>query len=259
MRTGSWKTFPEVLQAAGVSWKIYQDLAGATFAPDFGDGTGNSFAGNFTDNSLLYFNQYATAAPGSPLFDKALYGHRDHQYHSERIGTRVRPGRPGPSSLFDEFRSDVQSGKLPQVSWIVGAGRLYRTLRIGRSTTAPGTSPRSSTSWCPTPRCSARPSSSSTTTRPTAASTTSCRRHRRRHPRTGRRRSASKTKSSRTVDPERPDRPRHACAVPCDLALEQGRLRQFPGLRSHVGDPVHREAFRSLRAQHLPVAPCGGG
>lgn len=52
-----WKTFPEVLQKAGVSWKIYQDLAGQTFSPDFGDGTGNSFAGNFTDNPVLYFNQ----------------------------------------------------------------------------------------------------------------------------------------------------------------------------------------------------------
>src|SRR5579863_9293621 len=64
-----WETFPEVLQAAGVSWKIYQDLAGTTFAPDLGDGTSNSFAGNFTDNSILYFNNYETAAPGTPLFD----------------------------------------------------------------------------------------------------------------------------------------------------------------------------------------------
>ena len=31
------ETLPEVLDKAGVSWKIYQDLAGATFAPDFGD------------------------------------------------------------------------------------------------------------------------------------------------------------------------------------------------------------------------------
>jgi phospholipase C len=48
-----WETFPEVLQAAGVTWKFYQDLAGATFAPDFGDGTGNSFAGNFGDTTVL--------------------------------------------------------------------------------------------------------------------------------------------------------------------------------------------------------------
>jgi phospholipase C len=69
-----FETLPEVLQRAGVSRKIYQNLAGATFAPDFGDGTGNSFAGNFTDNPVLYFHQHATAAPGTPLFDNAATG-----------------------------------------------------------------------------------------------------------------------------------------------------------------------------------------
>jgi phospholipase C len=113
-----WQTFPEVLQTAGVSWKIYQDLAGQTFAPDFGDGTSNSFAGNFTDNPVLYFNQYATAAPGSPLFQNAC------------TGTQISNLIPGSGAsepawqawaehLFDNFRSDVSSGKLPQVSWII--------------------------------------------------------------------------------------------------------------------------------------------
>jgi phospholipase C len=113
-----WETFPEVLQAAGISWKIYQDIAGEPFAPDFGDGTGNSFAGNYTDNSMLYFNQYLTSAPGTPLFDNAA------------TGTGIINSIPNPSasaqvwqawaeSLFSEFRNDVQSGKLPQVSWIV--------------------------------------------------------------------------------------------------------------------------------------------
>ena len=113
-----WNTFPEVLQAAGVSWKIYQDLAGQTFAPDFGDGTGNSFAGNFTDNSVLYFNQYLNAPPGSPLFDLGC------------TGTGIINLIPGENAsqkawldwaehLFDDFRQDVRSGNLPQVSWIV--------------------------------------------------------------------------------------------------------------------------------------------
>jgi phospholipase C len=113
-----WKTFPETLQAAGVSWKIYQDIAGMAFSPDFGDGTGNSFAGNFTDNSMLYFNQYATAAPGTPLFDNAATGTEN---------TNTIPSASAPESawqawaesLFDQFRSDVEGGKLPQVSWIV--------------------------------------------------------------------------------------------------------------------------------------------
>ena len=113
-----WKTFPETLQAAGVTWKIYQDIAGMPFSPDFGDGTGNSFAGNFTDNSMLYFNQYATAAPGTPLFDNAATG-------TEIINTIPSASAPETAwqawaeSLFDQFRSDVKGDKLPQVSWIV--------------------------------------------------------------------------------------------------------------------------------------------
>ncbi|HEY1241560.1 MAG TPA: alkaline phosphatase family protein, partial [Bryobacteraceae bacterium] len=113
----AWETLPEVLQKAGITWKIYQDLAGATFAPDFGDGTSDSFAGNYGDNSMLYFNQYATAAPGTPLFDNGC------------TGTQILSTIPGSGAsaqdwknwaehLFDNFRSDVKTGKLPQVSWI---------------------------------------------------------------------------------------------------------------------------------------------
>ena len=111
-------TFPEVLDAAGVSWKIYQDLAGQTFAPDFGDGTGNNFAGNFTDNPLLYFNQYATAPMTSPLFQNGCTG-------TEIINSIPASGAPASDwlawaeSQFDQLRSDVQSGKLPSVSWII--------------------------------------------------------------------------------------------------------------------------------------------
>ena len=114
----TFPTFPETLQAAGISWKIYQDLAGQTFSPDFGDGTGNSFAGNFTDNPLLYFNQYATALPGSPLFQNACTG-------TEVINSIPSSTAPESAwqawaeSLFAQLRSDVQSGKLPRVSWII--------------------------------------------------------------------------------------------------------------------------------------------
>ena len=114
-----WETLPEVLQTAGVSWKIYQDLAGTTFAPDFGgSGARTSFAGNFGDTTVLYFNQYATAAMNSPLFQNAATG----------TGIlNIIPGAAAPESdwlawaehLFDQFRSDVQNGTLPQVSWIV--------------------------------------------------------------------------------------------------------------------------------------------
>lgn len=114
----SWKTLPESLEAAGVSWRIYQDLAGATFAPDFGDGTNNSFAGNYTDNSVLYFKQYADSAPGTPLFDKGCTG-------TQVSNTLPATGSPDSAwkawaeQLFDDFRKDVQNGTLPQVSWVV--------------------------------------------------------------------------------------------------------------------------------------------
>jgi phospholipase C len=114
----TFPTFPEVLDTAGVSWKIYQDLTGKTFAPDFGDGLGNGFVGNFTDNPLLYFNQYATAPTTSPLFQNGCTG-------TEIINSIPVAGSPvadwlaWAESQFDQFRSDVQSGKLPQVSWII--------------------------------------------------------------------------------------------------------------------------------------------
>jgi len=114
----TFSTFPEVLEKAGVSWKFYQDLAGSTFAPDFGDGTSNAFVGNYGDNSVLYFNQYATSSPGNPLFDNACTG-------TSILNTIPAAGSPQKDwqtwqeSLFDRFRSDVEHHKLPQVSWIV--------------------------------------------------------------------------------------------------------------------------------------------
>ena len=113
-----FSTFPEVLQAAGVSWKVYQDIAGATFAPDFGDGTSNSFAGNYGDNSVLYFNQYSTAAPGNPLFDNGCTGTEIIKTIPDSSAS-AQEWKAWQKHLFDQFRSDVKQGTLPQVSWIV--------------------------------------------------------------------------------------------------------------------------------------------
>ncbi len=85
----TWTTYPERLEAAGVSWKLYQ---GGTGIP--GDPTDN-----FTDNSLEFFAQYQVeegASPTSPLVQKGV---------SER-------------SLAG-FREDCLNGKLAQVSWVV--------------------------------------------------------------------------------------------------------------------------------------------
>jgi phospholipase C len=98
-----WSTYPERLQAAGVSWKIYQDQGeGLTAAGSWGWTADNAYIGNYGDNSLLYFHQYQNAAPGSPLADGA------------KTGTNITV----KGTLFDIFRQDVQDNKLPQVSWI---------------------------------------------------------------------------------------------------------------------------------------------
>jgi len=97
-----WHTYPERLQAAGIGWKIYQDVgAGLTAAESWGWGS-DAYIGNYGDNSLLYFHQYQNAADGSPLAVRA------------RTGTDISES----GTLFDQFRADVQNGTLPSVSWI---------------------------------------------------------------------------------------------------------------------------------------------
>ncbi|ARP73235.1 phospholipase C, phosphocholine-specific [Streptomyces pluripotens] len=98
-----WTTYPERLEQAGISWKIYQDVGNGLDADGSWGWIADAYRGNYGDNSLLYFDQYRNAEPGDPLFDKA------------RTGTDVRTGE----GFFDQLRADVSAGNLPQVSWIV--------------------------------------------------------------------------------------------------------------------------------------------
>jgi len=99
----SWGTYPERLETAGVSWKIYQDIGtGLNAAGGWGDTT-DAYIGNYGDNSLLYFDQYRNAAAGTALYEKA------------KTGTNVAVS----GGLFDQFKADVKANKLPQVSWVV--------------------------------------------------------------------------------------------------------------------------------------------
>ncbi|MFF4690208.1 phosphocholine-specific phospholipase C [Streptomyces sp. NPDC001307] len=98
-----WTTYPERLEKAGVSWKIYQDVGDGLDAAGGWGWIDDAYRGNYGDNSLLYFNQYRDAKPGDPLYDKA------------RTGTDARKGE----GFFDQLKADVKAGKLPQVSWIV--------------------------------------------------------------------------------------------------------------------------------------------
>jgi phospholipase C len=84
-----WITYPERLQAAGINWQIYQNMAN-----------------NFDDNPLVGFKLYRKAdkATDGPLVDVA------------RRSLRTRD--------LDKLKEDVLADKLPQVSWVV-APDLY--------------------------------------------------------------------------------------------------------------------------------------
>jgi phospholipase C len=100
----SWKTYPERLQQAGVSWKVYQDTGDGLDANGaWGWTFAEPYIGNYGDNPLLYFKAYQDASPGDPLFERA------------RTGTEVKTS----GTFFDQLRADVVGGTLPQVTWIV--------------------------------------------------------------------------------------------------------------------------------------------
>jgi phospholipase C len=105
-----WKTFPERLQEAKVSWIVYQNM------PD-----------NFGDNPLAGFKQYrkANEASGKPVSNEALSPAYDPA--SDDVGNPLYKGiantMPGPlfdvNAYFERFREDIKNRKLPQVSFLV--------------------------------------------------------------------------------------------------------------------------------------------
>ena len=97
-----WTTYPERLEAAGVSWKVYQDEGNGLDAAGYWGWTEDPFIGNYGDTSLLYFNSYRNAKPGDALYEKA------------RRGTKHKNGE----DYFAQLKADVAAGTLPQVSYI---------------------------------------------------------------------------------------------------------------------------------------------
>jgi phospholipase C len=96
----SWKTYPERLQAAGVSWKVYQNL------PD-----------NYGDNPLVAFEPYRQ------LHESQLdLIHAPYEAQMETVSPLLKAvGNTMPDGGFlGTLRDDIAAGRLPQVSWIVG-------------------------------------------------------------------------------------------------------------------------------------------
>ena len=243
-----WQTYPERLQAAGISWKIYQDIGNGLDEAGAWGFTSDPYIGNYGDNSLLYFFDYQNAAPGSPLYQRA------------RTGTNVNQ-RGG---FFDILEADVKGGRLPKVSWIVapeaytehpawpaGYGAWYTAGVLNALTSDPEV-------WSKTALLITFDENDGFFDHVVGALP------QRRRPATASRRCRSTTSCS-TARPERPAartgcrtvRTRRARAAARRLAVEPGRLGVLGDVRPHVADPVHRGAVRRRRAQHHSVAPGG--
>jgi phospholipase C len=102
-----WSTYPERLERAGISWKVYQDVGTGLTAPGYWGWTQDPFIGNYGDNALLYFHQYQNAAAGTPLADRA------------KTGTEIAKQNRDPEKLLADFRADVEHNRLPKVTYIV--------------------------------------------------------------------------------------------------------------------------------------------
>jgi phospholipase C len=88
-----WTTYAERLQAAGVSWKVYQEYD------------------NYGDNNLAYYKAFRGIDRASPLY---LRG-RTWAEGSNASNAKTSRGE----HLVAAFRRDVAERRLPQVSWIV--------------------------------------------------------------------------------------------------------------------------------------------
>jgi phospholipase C len=128
-----WKSYPEALTQAGVSWKVYQETD------------------NYGCNVLEYFNSFQTAPVSSPLYQNGLRSYQEGQFEWDAIHDRL----PFVSWLIPtSYQSEHCS-----------LGSRSRTSRRGggrRSATYPrlwATTPAGSSRGCRTPsRRSPRPS-----------------------------------------------------------------------------------------------------
>jgi phospholipase C len=94
-----WQSYPETLQAAGVSWKVYQGS----------DNYGDNGAQYFAAVARLDPAQGGTAAPGDAYFDNGVA--IVPEPHDPEFGNA--------DNLALAIRNDVLAGALPQVSWVV--------------------------------------------------------------------------------------------------------------------------------------------
>ena len=89
----AWPTYAERLQAAGVSWRVYQEYD------------------NYGDNALSYFEKFRGSNAANAM------GRRARNWSPGSTPQNAKTSRG--EHLIAQFANDVAQDRLPQVSWIV--------------------------------------------------------------------------------------------------------------------------------------------
>jgi phospholipase C len=98
--SASWPTMPEVLEDAGISWKVYNP-EGALYAPSFFEQHG-LLAG---DAILPYFSQYKD--PSSSLYQKAFLPQYPTDFVTDVATGKLPAGTPGEYLTVDPLPADA--------------------------------------------------------------------------------------------------------------------------------------------------------
>jgi phospholipase C len=104
----TWTTYPERLQAAGVSWQVYADR-------EAGDDVEHPFSGDFGDNPLWLFQTYHDSLTSSDAAAGELArrgGLHDGWLPASGLSLQV-------DHVLADFIADCRAGTLPAVSWVV--------------------------------------------------------------------------------------------------------------------------------------------
>jgi phospholipase C len=152
-----WETFPEVLEDNSISWKIYQN---EIWTADLQGETVDDWLGNYGDNAIEYVKRYNVRLSawfrkhGDPkkklsprqvrekyealtpreknLIDKAFATNINAPFdylelapfdYADDQGQKQSLNIP-KNDIFHQFRSDVDNGILPAVSWLVAPQRF---------------------------------------------------------------------------------------------------------------------------------------
>ena len=243
----AWTTYPERLERAGVSWKIYQDV---------GDGLDADGLVGLDRRRLHRQLRRQLAAVLRPVPQRAAGRARCTTRRA-----RARTPRAAHGVLRRSCKADVRgrqaaaglldrrAGGLHRAPEL--AGQLRRLVHLAgprRADRQPGGVEQD--------RAVHHLRRERRLLRPRGAAV------RRRRPR---RRARSTVDTARRDLRRRqrrgnvagPVRPGPARADVRGLAVEQGRLGQLRGVRPHLAHPVHRAALRRARAEHLALAPRG--